>query len=192
VADSGGADPDIGVARFNSDGTLDTTFGVNGITGTSTPDIWEQANDIAVQPDGRIVVIGQIKPAGMEPVRFLVMRLDADGTLDTGFGTNGVAETALFSDENDHATAVTLQSDGRIVVVGQNANLGQPDFAIARYNVDGSLDADFAEDGMTTVDFFGSVDAARAVAITTDGGILVAGMAREGNKTGVGMAKLKP
>jgi uncharacterized delta-60 repeat protein len=192
VADSGGADPDIGVARFNPDGTLDTTFGVNGTASTVTPDTWEQANDIAVQPDGRIVLVGHIRPPGMVPTRFLMMRLEAAGTLDMGFGTDGVAETAIFSDENDHATAVVLQPDGRIVVVGQNANLGQPDFAIARYNVDGSLDADFAEGGMTTVDFFGSVDAARAVAITKDGGILVAGMAREGNKTGVGLAKLKP
>jgi uncharacterized delta-60 repeat protein len=192
VADTGGADPDVGIARFNSDGTLDTTFGVNGVAGTLASVAWDEARGIAVQADGRIVVVGVLDPPGMTRSRFLVMRLNSDGSLDGSFGSGGFAEHAHFSDEGDSANAVAIQPDGRIVVVGQSAYYGVSDFAVARFDADGSLDATFADGGLTSIDFFAAADFARAVVITPDGGILVAGYARDGNVTRLGMAKVKP
>jgi uncharacterized delta-60 repeat protein len=192
VGESGGADPDIGVARFLADGTLDPDFGIGGVTGTSTPDFWDEPRDMVVQPDGRIVLAGVFDVRGPSSSRFLVIRLNPDGTLDHGFGDLGYAEWAVFSDENDAANALALQPDGRIVVVGQKAAYGSSDFAIARYLPNGTLDPDFGENGLSAVDFFGSTDFARTVAITADGGILVGGMAREGNVTRVALAKLRP
>lgn len=193
VGESGGSSPDLAVARFNSDGTVDTTFGNSGVAGTATEDISEAAYDIMVQPDGRIVLAGYRLPEGiLLPTELLVLRLNPNGTFDATFGLNGVAEMPDFGNEGDFAEALTLQSDGRIVVVGQKSNKTQPDFAIVRYNPDGTLDATFGTNGMSAVDFFGGVDVARAVAITGDGGLLVGGMAKEGNVTRNALAKLKP
>jgi len=193
VGQSGGAPQDIAIARFNSDGTVDTTFGNAGVAGTFTPDIRDEAIDIAVQPDGRIVLAGFLTMPGLlVPSEFLVMRLNADGSADNSFGSNSVAEKPAFGEEGDWAQALAIMDDGRIVVVGQKSNTTQPDFAVVRYNPDGTLDSTFGTNGTSAVDFFGDVDIARAVAITGDGGILVGGMAKEGNVTRNALAKLKP
>src|SRR5690606_6185067 len=105
---------------------------------------------------------------------------------------NSVAEKPAFGEEGDWAQALAIMDDGRIVVVGQKSNTTQPDFAVVRYNPDGTLDSTFGTNGTSAVDFFGDVDIARAVAITGDGGILVGGMAKEGNVTRNALAKLKP
>ena len=163
----------FGLARYNTDGSLDTTFGGDGrvINSFSYRD---DARAVAVQGDGKIVVVGR---AQLGKYDFLVVRYNADGSLDTTFDGDGWVTTD-FAGSHDRAYAVTLQTDGKIVVAG-SALLGPTinDFALARYNSDGSLDTSFDGDGRATTSFHpaGSNDFAYDVAVQTDGKIVAAG-----------------
>src|SRR5262245_54882076 len=109
-----------------------------------------------------------------------------DGDLDLTFGTGGTVRTD-FSGRCDGAYALALQSDGKIVVAGTTGSscslsfgtfahpsYGSGDFALARYNTDGSLDATFGSGGKVTTDFFGRNDTAVALTLQSDGKIIVA------------------
>ena len=190
VADGGGDDPDVGLVRYNPDGTLDTSFGDNGIVRKQlSPNNWDEATDVALQPDGKIVV--SVEAVVGTSFAFAVARFNADGTLDGGFGTAGLATTA-FSAQNDVAKAVAVQADGKIVVVGQTSNLMSPDFGVARFDAAGALDGSFGTGGKLTVDFFASGDGAECVAVQPDGKIVVGGFARNGAGTGLGLARVLP
>jgi uncharacterized delta-60 repeat protein len=175
-------------------GCLDSTFGVNGKVMTNTDGNIPEALDldlaqsIAIQGDGKIVVAGTTTLPG-NAYKFVVLRYNSDGTLDSGFGNGGVVVTS-FGNFNDSAYAVALQSDGQIVVAGSNMVSSTKSgstivFAVARYNgTNGSLDASFGSGGKTTISFGNkpqNQDAeARALAIQSDGKILVAGFAGGG------------
>jgi len=152
------------LARYNIDGSLDTSFGVNGKIFT---DIFGFARDLAIQLDGKIVVIGT------NDSDFVVARYTTDGSLDTSFDTDGTATTDFFG-ESDCSYSVVLQPDGKIVVAGYSSNGTNNDFALARYNIDGSLDASFGIDGKVTTDF-GAGDFGRSVVLQPDGKIIVVG-----------------
>ena len=160
------------VARYNSDGSPDAGFGGGDgelITGfpTAADDI---GYAVAIQPDGKIVVAGSTETSGNPD--FALLRVNSDGTADTTF--NGIVTTDFFAGSSDAAYAVALQPDGKIVLAGTSGP-GWSDFAVARYNSDGSPDTNFAGDGATTTDFNRSLDIGRAVAIQPDGRIIVAG-----------------
>ena len=143
-------------------GMVITDFGGNDDTG----------NAVAIQPDGKIVVAGSSKnDLGND---FAVVRYNSDGSLDTTFSEDGLAVTD-FGSFHDYGNAVALQSDNKIVVAGTSKNDLDTDFAVARYNIDGSLDASFDEDGRVTMDFGGNSDQSNAVAIQPDGKIVAAG-----------------
>lgn len=167
---------DFALARYNSDGSLDTSFGAEGKVAIDFSGSFDQANALALQPDGKIVLAG-ITGDQMVESDFALARFNSDGGLDTSFGTDGKVVTDLFGGL-DSAAGVALQPDGRIVVIGASFNsaLGG-DFALARYNGDGSLDTSFGTDGKVTTDFFGLSDAANAIALLPNGRIVVAGSA---------------
>lgn len=191
VANTGGDNPDIGVVRYETDGTPDAGFGAAGIVRVVTPDTWDEVAEMAIQPDGNIVVTGRHQLLG-ETYRFMVARFDPLGNLDLSFGGTGIV-TDAFSTDNDFAEGMALQADGKIIAVGQVGNLsGNPDFAIERFNTDGTLDMDFGTDGRLTVDFFGAPDVAYAVTVQADGKIVVAGAALNGVSTGVGLVRVLP
>ena len=151
------------LARYNVDGTLDTSFSGNG---RQTTDFGgsDFASGVALQGDGKIVAVG----AGDSD--FALARYDdADGSLDTSFSGDGKTTTD-FGFNIDVAAAVALQGDGKIVAVGA----GDDDFALARYNTDGTLDTSFSGDGMETTDFAAS-DTATGVALQADGKIVAVG-----------------
>ncbi|HEY7642363.1 MAG TPA: delta-60 repeat domain-containing protein [Steroidobacteraceae bacterium] len=172
-----GNDSDIAVARYNSDGSLDASFGSAGKVRLDLTGADEVAQSIAVQADGKIVVAGYI---GNDTGRdFLVVRLNGDGSIDDdAFGTQGFARLD-FAGGADYVTALTLQSDGKIVLAG-TANLGdaatKTDFALARYNSDGTIDGSFGAAGQATTDLGGSTDFVEALAVQSgDGKLIVAG-----------------
>jgi len=103
----------------------------------------------------------------------------------------GVVTTA-FGGGHDYARAMTLQPDGRIVVVGQSSSATVSDFGIARYLADGTLDAAFGDGGRLALDFFGAGDGAKCVATQSDGKLVVGGLATNGTSTGVGLVRLAP
>src|SRR5207247_2165686 len=110
---------------------------------------------------------------------FALARYNADGSLDATFGTGGKVTTD-FAGDDDQAFAVVLQSDGKIVVAGEAKTSRRGDFALARYNANGSLDATFGTGRKVTTDFAGDDDAAFGVALQTGGKIVAAGGARIG------------
>ena len=159
---------DFELARYDSNGNLDPSFGVGGKVSTSFDG---QGFGLVGQPDGKLIVAGNVFTGGHDD--FAVARYNIDGSLDTSFGAGGEVSTS-FGPTNDEAFSVTLQADGKIVVAG--ASDSSKHLALARYNVDGSLDASFGSGGMlTTTVPNGFGEAAKSVKIQPDGKILVAG-----------------
>jgi uncharacterized delta-60 repeat protein len=165
------------VLRFNSDGTRDNAFGVGGVF------IYGEkrkgntyGSGIAIQPDGKIVVVGDSYYDKSREV--LVLRCNSDGSVDSTFGKGGVATYRSQTKENkDLSFGVMLQSDARIVVVGSTHNGKTYEPMILRYNNDGSLDSSFGKGGVVT--YKGLSDAnvwGRAVAIQPDGRIVIVGV----------------
>jgi len=138
---------DFAVTRYNRDGTLDTDFNTSGKVTTTLTDLADEAYAVALQPDGKIVVAGYTIE-GTSIQRFAVVRYNANGSLDTGFATSGKAVTT-FSSGAGRAYAIAIQPDGKILVGGDASITATGlDFALVRYNTDGSLDTGFGTGGM--------------------------------------------
>lgn len=166
---------DFAVARYNTDGSLDPTFSGDGIQITDVDGSFEDANGVTVQPDGKIIVVGVTGSTD----DFGLVRYNADGSLDTTFSGDGKLTTDFGVISSDGGAAVVVQPDGRIVAVGGGTGAANVDFAVARYDADGSLDTTFSEDGKQTTDFGGSGsdngEGAAGVALQPDGKIVAAG-----------------
>jgi uncharacterized delta-60 repeat protein len=154
--------------RFNPDGTVDEGFDPDG-------DILELSpTAVAIQPDGKIVLAG-VDTTGPQGGDFAVVRLEADGSLDPSFSGDGIVETD-FGGRHDRARALTLRSDGGIVVAGTSASLDEVptrDFAVAQYLSDGTLDPSFSTDGKRTLNI--GADDLRAVVVDSSDRIVIAG-----------------
>ena len=154
-------------------GDLDVTFGNGGKVITNFGGgSHDQAFSMAIQADGKIVVAGTSNYT--LAVSFAVVRYNADGSLDTSFNGTGKVTTAIGSSNAD-GRSVVLQSDEKIVVAGYAFNGNNRDFALVRYNPNGSLDTTFNSTGIVTTDFGGGDDTAAGVAIQSDGKIVVTG-----------------
>lgn len=160
------------MARYLVNGTLDSTFGgigiVQAVVGIPTNN---GISEIAFQPDGKIVA------GGWAGNQFLVLRLFDNGTLDSTFGTGGMVTTSLLSFSSIWSLA--LQNDGKIVVAGAtSSSYPSSDFAIARYNTNGSLDSTFGVAGkvITNLYSFGDADDfASSLRVQSDNKLIVAG-----------------
>jgi len=166
------------LTRYNSDGTLDTSFGTDGKVGTriySGSQIHNsEAHALALQNDGKLVVAGSIySRTGSD---FLLVRYNSDGSLDDTFGADGKVITD-FGSSYERANALVLQGDGKLVIAGSDLGIGN-DFALVRYNSDGSLDTAFGTNGKVMTDF-GTVgsydDHANTLALQSDGKLVAAG-----------------
>ncbi len=172
---------DFVVTRYNTDGTLDNTFGSGGRVRTDFPGLAAVPSSVVIQPDGKIVVAGGAFPLFTFLGNFEVVRYKPNGSLDRSFGNGGIV-TTHFS-EGSYAFGVALQADGKIVAAGTvfvDFNPGEgsdTDFALARYNPDGSLDTTFGNGGTVMTDFFGMEDDAFSVLIQSDGKIVAVGSA---------------
>jgi uncharacterized delta-60 repeat protein len=159
----------FGMLRYNPNGTIDTSFGINGIVITDIANFTEFLRDIVIQPDGKIVLVGisRIWTGSAYERRWLVIRYNDDGTLDTNFATNGVYQPLTHV---GWATSVAQQPDGKIVVAGQkDFNVG-----VLRLNIDGTPDSGFGTNGFASVNF-GSLSIAADVVLQPDGKIVTSG-----------------
>lgn len=196
---STGGSSNIVIERFNSDGTLDATFGADG-NSDGTPDgvvnldlgtSSDDAKAVAIQADGKIVVAGNSTPTGGSS-NVVLARLDKNGKLDATFGADGNADgtpdgvvQVSFGNGDDAVDAIAIQQDGKIVVAGDttsNTGNGSQNMVVARVNANGSLDASFGAgtadgtpDGVVSLSLGAGNDEAKAVAIQANGKIVIAG-----------------
>ena len=187
---------DFGVVRYTSAGVLDTSFSNDGklTTAFSGGTAMDHGYAVAVDSDNRIVVAGAsgLAPGGND-YDFAVVRYNSDGSLDTNFGGNWPEDdgkvTTDFGAGHDYGTAVVVDSQNRIIVAGQSDSGLDKDFAVVRYTADGSLDPSFSGDGVLRTDFDNSDDTGRAVAVDSQGRIVVAGYSDNGSDNDFAVAR---
>ena len=157
-------------------GLLDISFGNLGIVQTDIANANDYGFSTVVQPDGKIIVVGIGMVDTIQYNNFVVIRYKTNGSLDSTFGTNGIVTTDFYGGTTDEAISVCLQPNGKIIVAGKSeSSSNMIDFAIARYNSDGSLDLTFVGDGKVTTDIAGENDYGSCVKIQNDGKIVLAG-----------------
>jgi uncharacterized delta-60 repeat protein len=175
---------DFAVSRYNTNGSLDNSFGTGGRVVTALSTGTDQAEAVVIQPDGKIVMTGYVILNGITEIA--VVRYLNNGTLDSTFGTQGVVLTVVGAGY-DYGYSLKLQPDGKIIVAGYTANGLGGDIALLRYNADGSLDMSFGTGGIVTADYAGDYDAAFQVLLQTDGKIITAGTSSDGTKYNFGV-----
>jgi uncharacterized delta-60 repeat protein len=188
ISYSNNDDADFAVVRYNIDGTLDTTFSQNGKVITSLGEANDACYSLLIQPDGKIVAAGFSYQQSKSV--FALVRYNINGSLDKSFGNGGIVRTTVGNYENA-VFAISLQADGKIVAVGISSTGDTYDFAVARYNTDGSLDKSFNKDGKVTTAVGPEDDVAYALAIQRDGKIIVAGRAFNNNITNIDFALVR-
>lgn len=163
---------DFALARYTTSGALDTSFGLNGIVSTTISNGSDQLNDIAIQSDDGIVVVGGSNN------NFVVARYEISGALDSSFGALGIVTTPIGMDTGG-GYAIAIQPDKKILVAGYslwNTPAGSKNhFTVVRYEISGTLDTSFGTGGIVTTSVGFSFDYAHAIAIQPDGKIVVAG-----------------
>lgn len=162
---------DFIIIRFNEDGSLDSSFNRKGFF---TKDFFgkdDRCFSIDIQSDGKIVACGFAERFNWD---FAVLRLNSDGTVDSGFGEKGIRVLNVGS-YNDVAFSVKAQNDGKIIVCGWTYIFGSWDFALLRLNSDGSLDTTFNTNGIVTTDYHHLYNTAHSIDIQSDGKYVVAG-----------------
>ena len=150
----------------------------------------EDAKGMVIQPDGKVVVAGFVAHPSSGESDFGCVRILPDGELDPSFGVNG--HTTFSFHNNDTATSVALQPDGKIVVAGYTGSGNGVNFLVVRFLPNGTLDNTFGFSGFNVIDFLGGPDYAQAVAVAPDGKIVIAGGAFNGVNQVVGVARFGP
>jgi uncharacterized delta-60 repeat protein len=163
------------LARYNANGTLDTTFGGGRHpTGIAQYNLTTGADNVSamqLQPwDGKIVVAGKTQGPSGDDIG--VARFNTNGTLDTAFGNGGLVTYTTPGAHSDSASSLVLQADHKIVVAGSSTGNGNNELLLLRYNSDGSLDTSFNGTGVVAT---GPLNAGNAVVQQSDGSIVVAG-----------------
>ncbi len=164
---------------YAQEGSIDSTFGINGIVVQEKGAGW----DLAIYNNQRIVL-------GGKGFNFTVVSYKLDGTPDSSFGNFGKIDVDLFENDEQPYT-ISIQPDGKILLAGY-IKIDRIDFALVRFNLDGSLDSGFDYDGIVTTDFNGGVDAIRRIAIQSDGKIIAAGIAETTLPWNFAMARYLP
>lgn len=166
---------DFVIIRYNHDGSLDSSFGDGGKVLIDFVHGHDEGLSLALQPDSKIVIVGRASwPDGR--VDFGMARVNPDGSRDTSFGWGGLVMTDFFGGR-DTALSVVVQPDTKIVVGGFATRSGTgSDFALVRYNANGSRDTSFGWGGFVTTDWFGSTDAIMHLVRQPDGKLVANGM----------------
>ncbi|MEO6656190.1 MAG: carboxypeptidase regulatory-like domain-containing protein [Pyrinomonadaceae bacterium] len=166
---------DYTFARYNANGSLDATFGTGGKATVAVSNGRDEARAIALQTDGKIVAVGaNLSSAVGDPIA--VVRLNANGTPDTSFGTNGIVQNLPVAVEN--AFGLGIQANGKIVASGRiYPTSTDSDFALLRLNTNGTPDTTFSGDGFATTSFANNLDGIIDLAIQSDGKIVAVGFA---------------
>jgi uncharacterized delta-60 repeat protein len=178
------------VARLNIDGSMDPTFSHDGVAYTLIGE-GTIGYAVEVQSDGKIVAAGYAT-TGRGDV-FVVVRYTTHGALDTSFSRDGIRTASIGKDPYDIAEDMTIQPDGKIVVVGESDENGLDglDFAILRLLPDGTRDRSFSRDGERIVAFKDYESLATSVAVDAEGNIVVSGTVRA-DRSEIALARVLP
>ncbi len=179
---------DFALARYHTNGTLDASFGTNGLVVTDLQQATDVIKAIAVQPDGKILVAGYSD--NTFNYDFAVARYNANGTLDPSFGTNGIVVKNFGS--TDFGLAMALLPSGKILVAGRAYNGINSDFALIQLNANGTFDNSFGVNGAVTSDLFGETESGNAIAVQSNGKIVVVGDRYDNNVSTVAAARFNP
>lgn len=152
---------------LSQDGILDPTFDLDGFVRMDINNSNDVMKSIVTQADGKIIVVGYT--SNLSSDNYCLARFNLDGSIDNGFGLNGVVVTAFPN--SSVASDVAIQNDGKIVVAGHTGN----EFAIARYTTSGLLDTSFGNQGIAYTSFSGNGAITEALKIQTNGKIIVGG-----------------
>jgi uncharacterized delta-60 repeat protein len=158
-------------ARFNPDGSLDQTFGTNGSVQTTFGDSATEGNEVLLQADGKIIVVGFTGAGSYSSLNnFALVRFNSDGSLDQSFGAGGKVKSA-----RGVATSAVLQADGRILVSGTYDTGSSRGFMLARYNSNGTLDGTFGNAGVTKTAIGSGEAFSFGIGLLSDGRIVLGG-----------------
>jgi uncharacterized delta-60 repeat protein len=177
------------LARYNPNGSLDTSFNGTGKVTTAFGTSQDEVDALVLQPDGKLVAAGFSK-VGSQNV-FALARYNANGSLDTSFNGSGKVTTA-FGTSSDSAHALVLQPDGKLVAAGYSNTGSQNVFALARYNPDGSLDTTFNGTGKVTTPVGPGDDGAQALVLQPDGKLVAAGWSNASSRIVFALARYNP
>ncbi|MBL0340867.1 MAG: hypothetical protein IPP71_08045 [Bacteroidetes bacterium] len=161
------------LARYNTDGALDATFGVNGLVSVDIGGQPDEVRSVLLQPDGKILVSGQSRVNLMRD--FSIARFESNGDFDLTFGNQGKVIVSISLVGQEYCDGMVLQPDGKIVVAG-TVDLGSGnDFAVVRYNTDGTLDSTFGVGGIKVLPVTNKPDYCKSLDIQSDGKIVLGG-----------------
>lgn len=185
---SGSSNADIGLLRLNSNGVLDSSFGVNGIVLIKLSDGYDKLGEIALQPDGKILVAGTKEAISEEYYPFFIARLNTDGSYDAGFANQGV-RLLDYHGRSIKISSVLVLADNNIIIAGDELSADYYYQAVVfKFNTDGSLDEGFGTNGFFETRFsrysFGSsvVQDVHDIMLMPDGKLLLTGNAYGENR----------
>jgi uncharacterized delta-60 repeat protein len=176
----------INIARYQSNGTPDLTFGTAGKLSTDFFGGDDEVISLNVTSGGNIIAAGiASRPGEFGPLG--IARYNADGSLDPTFGAGGKASGPMIGGLTP-PRAIAFQPDGKIIA-GAISFTNSQDFSATRYNADGTVDPSFGSDGTAVTDFEGETETTSAVAIQPDGKIVIAGIAGVGLNSHFGLVR---
>lgn len=170
---------DFSVARYNTDGTLDNSFGQNGLVVFDGGETAESVWTIMVQSDGKILLGGSIYHQSSTYDDFALIRLNPDGSPDNSFGNAGLVYTD-FEGGWDNAYSMAIQDDGKIILGGDGYRNNKRNASLVRYNTDGTVDESFGFSGVGWLSVGTVNDKTKDIALQEDGKIVVVGAANDG------------
>jgi uncharacterized delta-60 repeat protein len=176
-------DPDVVVARFTITGTLDTSFDSDGYVTLDIVGEEDQASDVLLQPNGKIVIAGNSVNGGVRSA--LLARFDSAGTLDTTFGVNGVVIPTFGASGPDVFESIVQLDNGQLLVTGSRDDGSQNDIILLRYSADGVLDTTFGTNGVVITPIGSNFSLANGLAVLNGGSIVVAGSTDSGSNNDV-------
>jgi uncharacterized delta-60 repeat protein len=186
VTSSSSSNSQFALARYNPDGSLDTSFDGVGKLTTAIGTGHDEALGLALQSDGKIIAVGDSFNGSNSD--FALIRYLADGSLDPTFGTGGKVVTTFGASSDDYAYSVAIDGLGRIVA-GGGTNAGDSEFAVARYSASGVLDLTFGTGGKAVTSFGPGGDGASSLTIDSSNRVVMAGRAHDGGNAGLAVVR---
>lgn len=166
------------LVRYMPDGTLDESFGTGGVTQgivTVQSTTWAQNNTLEMLPNGKLIMTSS--RIANTSLGLYVSRFNSDGSVDPDFGDGGTATYQVFNSGDDYSHSMTVQPDGKVIVVGQGQSFSGVSFQMCAIRLlsNGELDESFADEGIFTYNHGTSDDRIMDVALQSDGKIILAG-----------------